>query len=92
MAMRRLKPYFVYVQDSDGNESRYLFEAASHRRAKADARAWVARTSWEPTLISVEPPAERRHRVVAVAVVTLAVAAPTIAAAMMITLTIEGAL
>jgi hypothetical protein len=92
--MRKLKPYWVVMRDSDGNESHYLFDATSRRRARADARRWASRTTWNPTLVSVTPGDRDMHarRLLAVAGVTLVVSSTAVLAAMVIGLSLEGAL
>jgi hypothetical protein len=92
--MRKLKPYWVVVRDSDGNESQYLFDAPSRRRARADARRWATRTSWNPTLIEITPGVRHpdARRLLAVAGVTFVVSSTAILAAMVIGLGLEGAL
>jgi hypothetical protein len=92
--MRKLRPYWVVVRDSNGNESQYLFHAPSRRRARADARRWAAKTSWSPTLVAITPgfrPVDVR-RLLAVAGVTFVVSGATMLAAVVIGLTLEGAL
>lgn len=92
--MRKLKPYWVVVRDSNGNESQYIFDAPSRRRARADARRWAARTSWSPTLVAITPGFQHvgARRLLAVAGVTFVVCGTTILAAMVIGLSLEGAL
>jgi hypothetical protein len=92
--VRKLKVYWVIVRDLDGNESKYLFDAPSRRRARAYARRWVAETSWNATLVSITPGFQRASfsRLVAVAGITLVASGTAIFTGMVVGLVFEGAL
>jgi hypothetical protein len=92
--MRKLKPYWVVVRDSDGHESQYLFDAPSRRRARADARRWASGASWNPTVVAITPGVRHpdARRLLAVAGITVVVSSTAIFAAMFIGLSLEGAL
>jgi hypothetical protein len=93
----RLKPYIATVVDPEGDTHQYLFDARTLRGARRQAREWVARTDWGASFVGIEPGiGSRRHarhrRLMAVAGVTLVVSGTTIAALMLIGLSLEGAL
>jgi hypothetical protein len=91
MSAKRLRQYVAAITDPDGVTHSYVFTATSRRRATADAREWVSR--WNATLVGIEPAnAGSRRRLLAVAGVAFAVSATTIAATMIVGLTLEGAL
>jgi hypothetical protein len=82
------------VTDAEGGMHQYFLKAKSLRHAKRQAREWVAGTTWSATLVWVRPEADQgsARRLLAVAGVTFAVSGLTIAAAMIIGLSLEGAL
>jgi hypothetical protein len=43
------------VRDADGVAHEYMLDATSQRRAKREAREWVARAKWDATLVGVRP-------------------------------------
>jgi hypothetical protein len=93
MSIRRPKRYIAVTRDAEGVTHRYVFSATSQRRAKKDARAWVA--EWEgATLVGIKPAgaATGGRRLLAVAAVAFAVSGTTIGAAMIVGLRLEGAL
>ena len=86
----------VVVMDAEGVRHGYLFEARSRRQAKHDARAWVALSGWA-TLVGITPIVDERsratgRRLLAVGALTFALSTITIASAMLIGLSLEGAI
>jgi hypothetical protein len=87
----------VVVMDAEGVTHDCFFWARSRRRARRAARLWMAHVEWATTIVAVTPMVgsrERptRRRLLAVGVVTFAVAAPIITAAMIIGWRVEGAI
>lgn len=78
MAGRRVKNYEAAIKDADGSTHRYIFEATSLRRARAQARRWVERSYSGAVLLEIRPqehPVGAR-RLLVVAGATFATAAP----------------
>lgn len=97
MRIRPFKRYVVAVSDADGVTYHYVFTATSHRLAKREAREWVSRTEWDATLVRitrhVDPGLRAKGlRLLAVAGLTVVVFGTTIAALMIVGLSVEGAL
>jgi hypothetical protein len=82
------------VVDAEGVTHQYVLKARSLRHAKRQARAWMRRTEWSTTLVWVRPASQQgsARRLLAVAGVTFVVAGLTITAAMIVGLSLEGAL
>lgn len=85
--------------NAEGTTLDFVFMARSHRHAKQQARAWVARSEWATTLVGITPIDEVDHispvtgrRLLAVAGATFAVAGITLAGTAMLALRLEGAL
>lgn len=95
--MRRFKRYIGAVMDAEGVTYHYVFTARSRRRAKREAREWVTQTEWGATLVGITPVVEQGLgaqglRLLVVTGFTLVVSGTTIAAMMIIGLSLEGAL
>ena len=82
------------VMDAEGVTHKYFLKARSLRDAKRLARAWVTRTKWSATLVSVRQAGHQgsARRLLAVAGVTFVVGGLTTTAAMIVGLSLEGAL
>ena len=96
--MRREKPFIALIADADGETYEYLFEATTRWRVKRDVRGWCERTDWGATIVAIKPAVgqhggeTRGHRLVRVAGITFVVSGIPITIAMMIGLSLEGAL
>ena len=95
--MLREKPFIALIADAEGETYQYVFEATSRWRVKRDVRGWCERTDWGATIVAIKPAVAHRgeaggHRLMRVASITFAVSGITITIAMMIGLSIEGAL
>jgi hypothetical protein len=91
------KPFRMVVMDAEGGTHSYHFKARSGRHAKREACEWVARVEWATSLVEVTPVVEHRrwtrsHRLLALGTLTFVVSGATIAAMMIIGLSLEGAL
>jgi hypothetical protein len=82
------------VMDAEGVTRQYALKARSLRHAKRQAREWVKRTEWSAALVWVRPEGQQgeARRLLAVAGVTFVVSGLTITAAMIVGLSVEGAL
>jgi hypothetical protein len=91
--MMREKVFVMAVVDPEGVTHSYILEAKSLRHAKRQAREWVRRAEW-PTLVSVGRADQQgsARRLLAIAGVTFVVGGLTISAAMIVGLSLEGAL
>ena len=78
--------------NAEGATHEYGFKATNRRDATRQAREWVARTEWATSLVGVYRPIEKSRRLLVVAGVTFATAGTTIAAAMIVELSVEGLL
>jgi hypothetical protein len=93
---RRVKRYVVSVTDAEGITREYVFWERSRRRAKAKAQSYWG--AWGATLVEVSTyvAASGRlgdvRRLFTLAGLTFAVAGVTIAAMMLVSLRLEGAL
>jgi hypothetical protein len=94
--MKAIKAFRVAVMDAEGAVYEYVITARSRRDAMRQAREWVARSDWATAVVGVPPIYDRNRatgrRLVVVAGVTLAAAGSTIAAMMILALSLEGAL
>ena len=95
--MMKVKPFIAVIADADGQTHEYLFEATTRRRVRRDVREWCKRTEWETTIVAIEPAAVHRseardHRLLRLAGITFAVSGITITIAMIVGLSLEGAL
>lgn len=95
--MVRAKPYIAFIADAEGDTHEYLFEGTTRRGVRRDVREWVERTDWAVGIVAIERAVAhgqkpRGRRLVRVASVTFAVSGITIAATMIIGLSLEGAL
>ena len=93
----RPNQYIAVVADREGATSVYVFEARTRRGAKRQAREWVARTDWGATFVGIQrvvPHAReaRGRRLLAIAGITFAAGGIMISTAMIIGLSLEGAL
>lgn len=93
----REKPFVARIKDAEGVTGEYIFKATTRRRVKRDVREWCKRTDWGATIVGIRPAvmSGRRasgHRLLRVAGITFAVSGITIAATMIVGLTLEGAL
>lgn len=93
----RVKPFIALIADAEGETYEYLFEATTRRRVKRDVREWCERTGWGATIVAIKPAVVHRgeargHRLLRVAGITFAVSGVTITVAMVIGLSLEGAL
>ena len=81
------------VMDAEGVTHQYILKARSLRHANRLAREWVTRTKWSATLVSVRPEIQQggARRLLAVAGATFVVGGLTITAAMIVVLSLEGA-
>jgi hypothetical protein len=91
--MRRDRFFVMSVADAEGGTHEYLLKARSQRHAERQAHDWVSQTPWCTTPAAVRPVGDQgiARRLLVVGGVTLAVSAPTIAAAVVIGLSLEGA-
>ena len=82
------------VMDAEGVTHQYFLKARSLRHAKRQAREWVVRTEWNPTLSWVKPEGDSRGLpgLLAIAGLTFVVSGIAIVAAMIIGLNLENAL
>ena len=93
----REKPFVALIKDAEGLTAEYVFKATTRRRVERDVGEWCKRTDWGATIVAIQPAVmsgrrARGHRLVRVAGITFAVSGITIAATMIIGLTLEGAL
>jgi hypothetical protein len=93
----REKPFVALIQDAEGVTAEYIFKATTRRRVKRTVREWCERTDWGATIVAIQPAVSsgrgaRGHRLLLVAGITFAVSGITIAATMIVGLTLEGAL
>ena len=79
------------VLGGDDTTHTYYVKARSRRDAERYAREWVATTEWSASLVDVSPVDEPRS-LLTVAATTLVVSGFAITAAMVIGLSLEGAL
>jgi len=79
------------VLAANGVTHRSYVKAKSLRHARRDAREWVARTAWCASLVDVSP-VDKSSRLLVVAATTFVVSGIVITAAMVIGLSVEGAL
>jgi hypothetical protein len=84
----------MVVMDAEGVTHPYFLKARSLRHAKRQAREWVARTEWAKTVVWVKPAVDGSspRGLLAVAGLTFVVSGIAITAAMIIGLSLEGAL
>jgi hypothetical protein len=92
----RERPFIALISDADGVTGEYVFTATTRRRVKRDVREWCERTDWGATIVAIKPAVAsgsgaRGHRLLRVAGITFAVSGITIAALMIVGLTLEGA-
>ena len=81
------------VRDADGAVHEYLLDAMSQRRAKREARDWVARAKWDATLVGVRPAqGSSPHRSLALASLAFVACGVAITAAIIIGLSRGGVL
>jgi hypothetical protein len=86
-------PFVMTVRGADGGTHRYYVRAKNLRHAKRDAREWVVQTEWCESLVDVSPVYDSsQRRLLAVAATTFVVSGIAITAAMVIALSIQGAL
>jgi hypothetical protein len=96
-SVMREKPFIAVIAHPEGEIYEYLFEGRSRREVKRDVRAWCQRTSWGATIVEIRPSVAlsqdaEGHRLLRVAGVTFGVSGITITVAMIIGLSLEGAL
>ena len=81
------------VRDADGVAHEYMLDAMSQRRAKREARDWVARAKWDATLVGVSPAqGSRPYRSLALASLAFVACGVPITAAIIIALSRGGVL
>ena len=81
------------VRDADGVVHEYMLDATSQRRAKREARDWVARAKWDATLVGVRPvQGSSPHRSLALASLAFVACGVPITAAIIIGLSRGGVL
>jgi hypothetical protein len=89
--MRAKRSFVVTVLGTDGHTHTGYAKAKNLREARRDARDWVQTTDWSASLVDVTP-VDESSRLLAVAATTFVVAGSAIAAAMLVGLSLEGAL
>ena len=81
------------VNDAEGVSHQYLLPARSLRRAKREARDWVAHAEWDATLVGVRPAKQTAFRTsLALASLGVVACAVTITAAIIFALSLGGVL
>lgn len=87
------RAFIMTVLAADGTTHRYYTKARSLRHARREAHAWVAEAEWCADLVDVGPVHESsRGRLLVVAATTFGVSGIVIIVAMIIGLSLEGAL
>ena len=89
--MRSVKPFIAVISDADGETYEYLFESTSRKRVKRNVREWCEQTDWGATIVAIRPHTGGQ-RLLRITGITFAVSGITITVAMIIGLTLEGAL
>jgi hypothetical protein len=91
------RSFMVLVMDDEGVTHEFFFWARSGRHARRAARRWMAHVEWAKTIVGVTPMdghAQRAsgRRLLAVGAFTFAASGVTIAAMMILALSLQGAL
>jgi hypothetical protein len=93
----KVRPFIAVVMDAEGITHDYVFKASDARHAEREARECLAQSERATTLVGITPMADdrrrgRSRRLLALGTFVFVVSGATIAAMLIIGLSLEGAL